>query len=61
MAAIKPLVARELVALAKRSNWAAENKGVMVVFCIVGVVAIFLIGLAIYKAMLKRRNAKATF
>jgi hypothetical protein len=37
MAAIKPLVARELVALAKRSNWAAENKGVMVVFCIVGV------------------------
>ncbi|KAK1831589.1 hypothetical protein QBC39DRAFT_258544 [Podospora conica] len=56
----KSLVAREvLVQLAKREkNWAAREPGVMVVFCIVGVVAIGLTALFIYKKMVARRNMK---
>lgn len=38
MAAIKSLMTRDSVAhLAKRQNWAAQEPGVIVVFCIVGV------------------------
>lgn len=38
MAAINALVTRDLVAreLVKRKNWAAQEPGVIVVFCIVG-------------------------
>lgn len=35
MAAINPLVVRELSELVKRKSWPAKNVGVMVVFCIV--------------------------
>ncbi|KAH6899777.1 hypothetical protein B0T10DRAFT_554347 [Thelonectria olida] len=59
MAAIKSLIAREAVhQLAKRKNWAAENVGPMVVFCIVGVVGIFLVGLFISKKLSARKEAK---
>lgn len=39
MAAIKSLITRDEVVnqLIKRQNWAAQEPGVMVVFCIVGV------------------------
>lgn len=58
----KSLVAREMVAeLVKREkNWAAREPGVMVVFCIVGVVGIALIGLFISKKLSARRDAKQT-
>ncbi|KAH0595392.1 hypothetical protein MHUMG1_06567 [Metarhizium humberi] len=60
MAAINTaLVAREAIStLVKRKNWAAENAGVMVVFCIVFVVAVGLIGLWIAKFLSRRREAK---
>jgi hypothetical protein len=56
----KSLVAREVLAqLVKREkNWAAREPGVMVVFCIVGVVAIGLTALFIHKKLVARRNAK---
>jgi len=53
------LVARDtLHQLAKRDNWASREVGVMVVFCIVGVVGIGLIALFIHKKVSARRAAK---
>lgn len=61
MAAINTIAVRDAAMshLAKR-NWASENPGPMVVFCIVGVVGIFLVGLWIYKFNLRRRAQKST-
>lgn len=63
MAAIyKPLLARdELLQLAKRSNWAGREAGVIVVFCIVFVVLVGLIGLFIHKKLAARKAAKPAF
>ncbi|AEO56015.1 hypothetical protein MYCTH_2314467 [Thermothelomyces thermophilus ATCC 42464] len=60
MAAINySLVARDSFStLAKRSNWAGRNAGVMVVFCVVFVVGVGLIGLWIYKKVLARREKR---
>ncbi|KAK7429629.1 hypothetical protein QQZ08_003824 [Neonectria magnoliae] len=60
MAAINTsLIAREAVhQLVKRKNWAAKNVGVVVVFCIVFVVALFLIGLSVSKCLARRREAR---
>ncbi|KAH8699963.1 hypothetical protein BGZ61DRAFT_532389 [Ilyonectria robusta] len=59
MAAINSLITREAVhQLVRRKNWPAKNVGVMVVFCIVAVVAIFLIGLWISKVRARRQAAK---
>ncbi|KFY02147.1 hypothetical protein V490_00599 [Pseudogymnoascus sp. VKM F-3557] len=41
--------------LSKRGNWARQEAGVVVVFCIVGVVAIGVIWLCVHKWMLRRR------
>ena len=53
MAAIDmSLVARSELAvhqLMKRKNWAAREPGVILVFCIVGAIAILLIGLMVQK------------
>lgn len=46
--------------LAKR-NWASQEAGVIVVFCIVFVVAVGLIALFIHKKLLARKAAKQTF
>lgn len=46
------LVARSELAvhqLMKRKNWAAREPGVILVFCIVGAIAILLIGLLVQK------------
>ncbi|POS74428.1 hypothetical protein DHEL01_v207183 [Diaporthe helianthi] len=66
MAAINnALFAREAVShITKRDNWASQNVGVMVVFCIVGVVAIGLIGFFINKkisAARARRQAMSGY
>jgi hypothetical protein len=62
MAAIKSLMTRDSVAhqLAERSNWASREAGVIVVFCIVGVVAIGLLGLFLYKKAAARKANKAS-
>jgi hypothetical protein len=54
-----PVVARDMAHIAKRSNWAGENAGVMVVFCIVFVVAVGLIALFISKKVQARKEKRA--
>ena len=49
------LTARQLV---KRDNWASENAGVVLVFCIVFIVAVGLIILFIYRKLLARKAAR---
>ncbi|KAG8353552.1 hypothetical protein FVEN_g8567 [Fusarium venenatum] len=62
MAAIKSLMTRDSVAhqLVKRQNWASKEAGVIVVFCIVGVVAIGLLSLFLYKKAAARKANKAS-
>jgi len=62
MAAINTLVARDAVVgqLIKRQNWAQQEPGVIVVFCIVFIVAVGLIALWAYKFLQKRKAAKAS-
>ena len=55
----KTIAVREAVShIAKRSNWAAEEPGVIVVLCIVFVVACGLIGLWISKQLAARKARK---
>lgn len=62
MPVINTIVARETFSqIVKRKNWAQQEAGVIVVFCIVFVVACGLIGLFISKRMAARRAAKAAF
>ncbi|ORY09320.1 hypothetical protein BCR34DRAFT_439947, partial [Clohesyomyces aquaticus] len=62
MAAIDmSLVARSEAAvhqLMKRKNWAAREPGVILVFCIVGTIALLLFGLFIQKKLAARKAAK---
>ncbi|PGH02768.1 hypothetical protein GX51_04502 [Blastomyces parvus] len=44
--------------LAKRSNWAGQNAGVMLVFCLVFVIAVGLLSLALYRWNLRRKAAR---
>ncbi len=53
-----PVVARDFAHIAKRSNWAGRNAGVMVVFCIVFVVAVGLIALFISKKVQARKEKR---
>ncbi|PGG98112.1 hypothetical protein AJ80_09584 [Polytolypa hystricis UAMH7299] len=41
--------------LAKRDNWASNNVGVVLVFCIVFIVFVGLISLVVYRRMMARR------
>ncbi|KAI5858182.1 hypothetical protein GGS23DRAFT_335277 [Durotheca rogersii] len=43
----------------RRENWAQQEPGVIVVFCIVFVVGVGLIGLWISKALARRKASKA--
>ncbi|PSN60589.1 hypothetical protein BS50DRAFT_640002 [Corynespora cassiicola Philippines] len=59
MAAIS-LVARSEAAavhLMKRQNWAQQEPGVIVVFCIVGAVVLLLLGLFIHKKITARKGS----
>jgi ABC-type transport system involved in cytochrome c biogenesis permease subunit len=60
MAAISTLALRDaaVAQLAKRENWAAQEAGVVVVFCIVFVVAVLLLALWLSKWLARRRLAK---
>lgn len=44
--------------LVKRDNWASENAGVVLVFCIVFIIAVGLIILFIYRKWLARKAAR---
>lgn len=60
MAALSRLISREEAVhmLMKRKNFASKNPGVILVFCIVGIVAIGLLALFIHRKMLARRAAR---
>jgi len=45
--------------LAKRKNWAAKEPGVILVFCIIGTLALLLTGIFINKKISERRARKA--
>ncbi|KAI1808114.1 hypothetical protein F4811DRAFT_335989 [Daldinia bambusicola] len=54
------VVARDtLNHIVRRQNWAQQEPGVIVVFCIVFIVGVGLVGLFISKAIAKRRAKKA--
>ncbi|KAF4896924.1 hypothetical protein CGCF415_v011372 [Colletotrichum fructicola] len=60
MPAINSIVARDAVhQLAKRENWASQEAGVIVVFCIVFIVACGIAGLMISRCISRRKAAKA--
>lgn len=44
--------------MAKRSNWAGKNAGVMVVFCILFIVGVGLVTLFIYRKVMARKARK---
>ncbi len=61
MAALTKIEARDAVyglLVKRRKNWAAREAGVVVVFCIVFVVAAFLLWLCISRALARRRAAR---
>lgn len=55
----KAVIVRDTASLiAKRSNWAGREAGVVVVFCVVFVVAVGLLALFIHKKLAARKAAK---
>lgn len=55
MPAINSLVARDTMTQLAKRNWAAQEPGVMVVFCIVGIVGISIIGFVLYRLISRKR------
>jgi hypothetical protein len=51
--------ASSLHQLSKRKNWAAKEPGVILVFCIVGTIAILLTSIFVHRKLAARRAAKA--
>ena len=47
--------------VAKRGNWADRNRGVVMVFCIVFLVAVGIIALFAYRRILKRKADKESY
>lgn len=59
MPAISIATARDAFAqIAKRDNWASQEAGVIVVFCIVFVVGVGLLALFIHKRLQARRERR---
>jgi len=54
------IISREVHELARRKNFASKNPGVILVFAIVGTLAILLICLFLWKKIQARRAMKAT-
>lgn len=47
--------------IAKRSNWASKNPGVVLVFCIVFLVGLGIVSLFIYRRVLQKKAEKEKF
>jgi hypothetical protein len=47
--------------LVKRRNWASENPGVILVFCIVFIVGVGIISLFVYRRWMARKARLASF
>jgi hypothetical protein len=45
--------------LVKRKNWAGREPGVVLVFCIIGALALLLVGIYVHKKLSERRARKA--
>ncbi|CAG8311638.1 unnamed protein product, partial [Penicillium salamii] len=54
-------VAPSLYAIVRRGNWADENRGVVLVFCIVFLVAVGIIALFAYRRWMKRKADKESY
>ncbi|KAE8154465.1 hypothetical protein BDV25DRAFT_147723, partial [Aspergillus avenaceus] len=61
MPAITALTPRARVEIIKRSNWAGENPGVILVFCIVFIVAVGIIALFAYRRWMARKAKKQAY
>ncbi|OLN81150.1 hypothetical protein CCHL11_09536 [Colletotrichum chlorophyti] len=59
MPAIKSIVARDAVHQLAKRNWASQEAGVIVVFCIVFVVAVGILGFWISRLISRRKAKKA--
>lgn len=55
------LASSALYSFVKRGNWADENRGVVLVFCIVFLVAVGILALFAYRRMLKRKADKESY
>ncbi|KAJ5526456.1 hypothetical protein N7494_013106 [Penicillium frequentans] len=53
--------ASNLHRIAKRSNWASKNPGVVLVFCIVFLVGLGIVSLFIYRRVLQKKAEKEKF
>ncbi|KAL2759003.1 hypothetical protein ACRALDRAFT_1062076 [Sodiomyces alcalophilus JCM 7366] len=58
MPVINTIVARDAAHQLTKRNWAAQEPGVIVVFCIVGLVGLSVLGLLIYKFIARKRAEK---
>lgn len=61
MAAVGAYAPTSKVLLKRNTNWASQNPGVILVFCIVFVVGVGLICLFLYRYWLSRRAVKETY
>ncbi|KAF7595698.1 hypothetical protein BBP40_005142 [Aspergillus hancockii] len=61
MPAIRALTPRATHELIKRKNWASENPGVVLVFCIVFIVAVGIISLFAYRKWMSWKAKRQTF
>ncbi len=53
------LSSRAVHDLVKRKNWAAKQPGIILVFCIIGAIAILLTSLMVHRKLQARKAAKA--
>ncbi|KAB8072058.1 hypothetical protein BDV29DRAFT_178135 [Aspergillus leporis] len=61
MPAIHALTPRTQANIIKRSNWASENPGVVLVFCIVFIVAVGIIALFAYRKWMSWKAKRQSF
>ncbi|KAE8353408.1 hypothetical protein BDV28DRAFT_133275 [Aspergillus coremiiformis] len=61
MPAIQALTPRARDVIIKRSNWASENPGVILVFCIVFIVAVGIISLFAYRTWMARKAKRQSY
>jgi len=54
-----PALDAQLYMLAKRKNFAAREPGVILVFCIVGTIAILLLSIFLYRKLQARKGTPA--